>query len=197
MPFRIEEKILIQDNNTVYLKEFLSLKSAKVLFESRYVQSLYFDNSTLDMFNDSEEGILPRKKIRIRFYPNQKPGFNLETKISSVEGRFKSSKKINKNEFNHLIKYGIFDTRYGACKAKIYVRYFRKYFLIKKTRLTYDSNIQYINSFGKLIGKEINSILEIKTPISEDIDELLSNFPFQRSRFSKYCNGINMMISND
>ena len=53
-----------------------------------------------------------------------------------------------------------------------------------------------MNSFGKLIGKEINSILEIKAPISKDIEELLLNFPFQRSRFSKYCNGINMMISN-
>jgi hypothetical protein len=196
MPFRIEEKILVQENNNIYLKEFLSLRSAKVLFEPRCVQSLYFDNSTLDMFKDSEEGILPRKKIRIRFYPNQNYVFNLETKISSVEGRFKSSKKIDKNKFNHLIKYGIFDTRYGPCKPKIYVRYFRKYLLIKDTRLTYDNNIQYLNSFGKLIGKEVNSILEIKTSISKDIEELLLNFPFQRSRFSKYCNGINMMISN-
>ena len=92
--------------------------------------------------------------------------------------------------FNHLIKYGIFDTRYGACKPIIYVRYFRKYVLIKDTRLTYDNNIQYINYFGRLIGKEVNSILEIKTPISKDIGELLVNFPFQRSRFSKYCNAI-------
>ena len=52
MPFRIEEKILIQENNNIYLKEFLSLKSAKVLFKSRYIQSLYFDNSTLDIFKD-------------------------------------------------------------------------------------------------------------------------------------------------
>ena len=125
MPFRIEEKILVQENNNIYLKEFLTLRSAKVLFKPRYVQSLYFDNSTLDMFKDSEEGTLPRKKIRIRFYPNQNSGFNLETKISSVEGRFKSSKKIDKNKFNHLIKYGIFDTRYGACKPNIYDRYFR------------------------------------------------------------------------
>ena len=63
MPFRIEEKILIQENNNIYLKEFLSLRSAKVLFEPRCVQSLYFDNSTLDMFKDSEEGILPEKKL--------------------------------------------------------------------------------------------------------------------------------------
>ena len=60
------------------------------------------------MYLDSEDGCLPRKKIRIRFYPNQNSGFNLETKISSVEGRFKSSKKIDKNklyieERNNLI----------------------------------------------------------------------------------------------
>ena len=52
------------------------------------------------MFLDSEEGCVPRKKIRIRSYPMaDKKTKNLEIKISSIEGRFK--KQLNINESNY------------------------------------------------------------------------------------------------
>ena len=55
------------------------------------------------MYNDSIEGLTPRKKIRVRNYPNtQDNKMYLEIKISSVEGRFKTRKIINKNKFDHL-----------------------------------------------------------------------------------------------
>ena len=54
-----------------------------------FSSSIYFDNRTLDMFSDSEEGNLPRKKIRLRSYPPNSNKKNLEIKISSIEGRFK------------------------------------------------------------------------------------------------------------
>ena len=42
------------------------------IFKERKISSLYFDNKNYDMFLDSEEGVLPRKKIRIRNYPEEK-----------------------------------------------------------------------------------------------------------------------------
>ena len=45
------------------------------------------------MYRDSVEGSVPRKKIRIRNYPNtDDKNYYLETKISSIEGRFKTRK---------------------------------------------------------------------------------------------------------
>ena len=95
MSFRIEEKILVNENDNFLVKKFLKLNSAKKLYNSRVVKSLYFDNNSFDMFQNSEEGIVPRKKIRIRSYPKFNNKFFLEIKISSVEGRFKKSNEIS------------------------------------------------------------------------------------------------------
>ena len=47
------------------------------------------------MYTDSIEGLTPRKKIRVRNYPNsQDAKMYLEVKISSVDGRFKTRKII-------------------------------------------------------------------------------------------------------
>ena len=45
------------------MKQSLLIKGMKPLFEKRNVNSIYFDNSNLDMFSQSEEGVLPRKKL--------------------------------------------------------------------------------------------------------------------------------------
>ena len=69
MSFRIEDKLFILNENLIEFKDFLINKKAKKIFKSRSIKSLYFDNSNLDMYNDSIEGLTPRKKIRIREYP--------------------------------------------------------------------------------------------------------------------------------
>ena len=75
----------------------------KKLYPERKIISLYYDNINNQMFKDSIEGVLPRKKIRIRFYPNDiKKKFSLETKISSFEGRFK--KTINYQKEKTMVK---------------------------------------------------------------------------------------------
>ena len=95
MSFRIEDKLFILNENLIEFKDFLINKKAKKIFKSRSIKSLYFDNSNLDMYNDSIEGLTPRKKIRIREYPeSDDKKFYLEIKHSSVEGRFKTRKII-------------------------------------------------------------------------------------------------------
>ena len=69
------------------------------------------------MFHDSLEGLTPRKKIRIRNYPKDiNKQLLFETKISSVEGRFKTNKKIYKKYFDNIKQRGILDNKYGVCK---------------------------------------------------------------------------------
>ena len=110
MSFRIEEKLYIKSEHIIDFKEFLIKKSAKKIFHPRLIRSLYFDNLNLDMYNDSLEGLVPRKKIRIRKYPDEKDkNFYLEIKNSSVEGRYKTRSIVNEEKVEHLKKYGIFD----------------------------------------------------------------------------------------
>ena len=67
----------------------------KFYIPKRKIESIYFDNKIKTSFKDSEEGVVPRKKIRIRNYPATKKINLLEKKISSIEGRFKTSESIN------------------------------------------------------------------------------------------------------
>ena len=191
MSFRIEEKILVNENDNFLVKKFLKLNSAKKLYNPRVVKSLYFDNNSFDMFQNSEEGIVPRKKIRIRSYPKFNNKFFLEIKISSVEGRFKKSNEINDTQCLELIKNGIFDKQYGHCKPKIYVKYLREYYVMKNTRITYDKDIEYLNVQQRILGKENSRVLELKPNKDKNTDELFLDFPFSRIRYSKYCFGIN------
>ena len=72
MSFRIEEKLLINKKQILEFEDFLFKKHAKKIFPSRKIQSLYFENFNEEMYKDSLEGIVPRKKIRVRNYPNDK-----------------------------------------------------------------------------------------------------------------------------
>ena len=190
MSFRIEEKILIGKNEIIEFKKIYQKKFLKKLYQSRIIRSLYFENSNNDIYKDSVEGTLPRKKIRVRNYPEEKKNtFYLEKKISSVEGRFKQKEKINNLSFNKITKYGFYDDNYGYCKPLIYVEYNRNYYILGETRLTHDSNIKYYLYQRKMVKYDENEIFEIKTNFNTDLDELHSTFPMNRTRFSKYCNG--------
>ena len=70
MSFRIEEKILVEKNQTIDFKKIYHKMSLKKLYASRIIKSLYFENANNEMYKDSIEGCLPRKKIRVRNYPN-------------------------------------------------------------------------------------------------------------------------------
>ena len=194
MTFRVEKKIFIKKENLLDFKEKISSIGAINLYKSRKVQSIYFDNINKDMYNDSIEGLNPRKKIRVRNYNKfntfDSKNNNLELKISSAEGRFK--KTTNLSSFN-LSNYIVRDTTYGICKPLICVSYKRIYYKIKNFRLTIDKDIKYRKiSFGKISDSfyvEKNNIIEIKYTKNED--QLISElFPFTFVRFSKYCRAV-------
>ena len=198
MSFRIEEKLLINNLQIFQFKEYLFNNNAKILFPERNISSLYFDNSAADMFKDSVEGTTPRKKIRIRNYPNnENKSFYLETKISSIEGRFKKSSIIENIEYSEFKKIGIFDKQYGICKPIIYVNYQREYFQINDVRIVIDQNINYKHFLKNIVENYNSSIVEIKTHFNKNKDDLINEFPFQRIRFSKYCNGYNKLYNQN
>ena len=118
----------------------------------------------------------------------------MEVKISSVEGRYKTRKIIDKNKFDYIKTKGILDSQYGLCKPLLYVVYDREYFKLGDVRISIDNNIKYKLYPGNVPQRDENSIVEIKTSIKKNLDKLIEDFPFQKKRFSKYCNAVEKVI---
>ena len=195
MSFRIEEKVILHISDYLKIKKIINKENKNSsLFPSRKITSLYFDNHSYEMFVDSQEGSLPRKKIRIRTYPESlNSEFLLEEKINSCEGKFKKSLLITKNQYFEYSKKGIFDKIYNNCEPKLWVQYEREYLSYLGYRITIDKNLQFSMPKIKHTSKLQNKmILEVKSKnLKCDIFDGI--FPFERSRFSKYCEGIKLM----
>ena len=195
MSYRIEEKLLINSNNILEFRNYLSSKTAKQIYQPRVIESLYFENNKREMYSDSIEGLTPRKKIRVRNYPGtQDSKLYLETKISIVEGRYKIRTIIDETKFNSLKTIGILDSQYGLCRPYLHVTYERQYFKMDDIRVSIDNNIAYKLYSHETFQNDQNSIVEIKTSIKKDLDKLIEDFPFQKTRFSKYCNAVDKLI---
>ena len=75
--------------------------------------------------------------------------------------------------------------------------FIKKLLFVFNTRITLDENIEYrkINN-GKLSNfstKDKNFVLEIKSHKINNTDYFKSIIPLPRSRFSKYCRGIELV----
>ena len=165
MSFRLEDKIKLHISDKIKLKNLIYNQKGKSLYPKRKILSTYFDNKNLDMYKDSEEGTLPRKKIRIRHYPNNEEKIkNLEVKINSVEGKFKRNERISNKSYLSYFNKGIYDPVYGLCNKVIQISYDREYYLLNNARLTIDCNIKYKNPLNNNSYFDNESlILEIKS----------------------------------
>jgi len=197
MSFRNEEKLKVANSKIFLLKDWIFENKGITIYPSRIVNSIYFDNEDYSMYRQSMEGVLPRKKIRLRTYNNeflfnQNIKVNKETKISSVEGRYKIS-KLEKNS-SDLINFGIYERDYGVCNPVINVVYERSYYKVRDIRLTIDEKIFYKKIVGRKISKlstfDNFSIVELKYTSDQLANQVRENFPFERIRFSKYCRGV-------
>ena len=73
---------------------------------------------------------------------------------------------------------------------KLFVEYSREYLIMNDVRISIDQNIQYKDCLTNNIFNDNKIIVELKTSINKNLDELTSDFPMQRVRFSKYCYAI-------
>ena len=192
MSFRKEKKYRLSLSEQKILKSQLLKNGMKHLHPKRIINSIYFDTRNLDFHLNSEEGVLPRKKIRIRWYNNNISQSQLETKVSSVEGRFKTSKPFKKNILLNKRNLQITDKNYGILKPKVLISYKREYFLFENIRLTFDTDIKYENlqSINNCIMIERECVMEVKSNYKTGDDYILKLVNYPTSRFSKYSRGI-------
>ncbi len=192
MSFRKEKKFKLSYSDAALMQKNLIRRGMLELHPLRKVNSCYFDNEMMTLFLDSEEGVLPRKKVRIRWY-NNLLNFKKETKISSIEGRYKYSENVYKiRDKSDIYKTKFFDPTYGKLSPKLIISYERRYFSLDKIRITMDTNIYYrhfLSKFKRIIADQ-ESVMEIKTPNECSDDYIEKIIPYSSSRFSKYSRGI-------
>jgi hypothetical protein len=194
MSYRKEIKLRLNKSKIYNFKDLLSSRGAEILYPKRIVSNLYFDTNNKNCYRDSVEGVIPRKKIRIRSYPDEDIKiFLFEKKISSAEGRFKISKKISLTNANKIITLGHFDKMYGHLKPIMHIEYIREYYKYKNYRITIDSKINYRFYKKKFSKNDQMSIIELKYNIKLDDDAIINSFSNKTTRFSKYSNGLSLL----
>jgi hypothetical protein len=195
MSFRKEEKFPCSAYDQKLIFNELIEKGMKPLYEGRTISSTYFDTKDSNCYKDSQEGSLPRKKIRIRHYPgSQNIKYNEEIKISSIEGRFKISNPLTFNQSSDLIKFGINDKIYGVCYPVLEVSYKRTYFKYDKVRITFDTDIRYVNCVNKFSLQDPETVIEIKAEDKYSRQYLEDLITIPRRRFSKYSRGFEKVV---
>lgn len=194
MSFRKEKKFKLSKFDFDLMKNKLCMNGMQLLYAKRVINSLYYDTWHYNMFNDSEEGLLPRKKVRIRWYDDIRKA-NKEVKISSTEGRFKKSRIVN---FTSELEFpnSLYDLQYGIISPSLFVSYTREYFSFKSMRITFDFNIEYVNyrRSRSISHKDSEGVMEAKLGLEIPDDYIENILPFPITRFSKYCRGV--LISN-
>ena len=199
---RIEQKLEINKFHYIDLMKWIKYNGGRILYPERVICSRYFENNNMQMYFDTIEGIIPRKKIRIRTYGSDNfissnNQYSLEIKISTEHTRYKET---NSNIIlESLLKHGYYDNLYGICKQLVDISYVREYFLVENIRVTIDKEIKYKlinpnNNFKKLFFEDQNYVFEIKADINTNISYLLNNFDFPRSRFSKYERALDSLL---
>lgn len=192
MSFRKEKKYRLSYSDMLLLKSLLKDRGMTPLHPPRLISSCYFDTHDLSLYEESEEGVLPRKKIRVRWY-DQTTLFTKEVKVSSIEGRFKYTEKLGSiGSVAELQNVTFFDQVYGNLEPVLIVSYEREYYSLDNLRVTFDSKISYVdcrlNTMPKYIDEEC--VMEVKVPIDCEDDYIETLVTHPTARFSKYSRGL-------
>ena len=134
---RIEIKFI--SNNSNFLKKKMEFFH---LYPNRTIHSIYFDTIDLRYFQNSEEGITPRKKVRLRTYKDISD-YSLEIKYTNPNSRDKivinNFKFTDHNLKKELLKLNISEKLIPLLK----ITYSRDYYECKFGRVTFDTKICY------------------------------------------------------
>lgn len=200
----------------------LSGRLSQVLMEDQHngangysIRSLYFDTPYDDDFHDKEDGLLLRKKIRLRIYDPKAKSAKLEMK--QKEGMFqrKRSLRLSREDARALIAgdYGVLlkypepfaAECYGVMCMKGYrpktvVEYLRKAYIAKENsiRITFDSRIVATETRYDIFAEDLNmypvmdpfnAVLEVKYNgfLLSYIKSLVDSANRSELSVSKYC----------
>ena len=217
--YRHELKFKISNSAAEVLKQKLSLilgKDKNAYYEdgSYLIKSLYFDNLDSTSYYEKMDGVLYRKKYRIRIYNDDESFIRLEKKMKHNTYTAKEQMLISKDIYSKILDGKIdeienpdgllleFITNYKnkGLVPSIIVEYHRTAFTypISDVRITFDSNIQsslynydlFNTSYPRYIVDEPGKqVLEVKFNeiLPLHIANILNDIPACREAVSKFA----------
>lgn len=217
--YRHELKFKISNNAAEILKQKLSLilgKDKNAYYEdgSYLIKSLYFDDRDSNSYYEKMDGVLYRKKYRIRMYNDVDTFIRLEKKMKHNNFTAKEQMLISKDIYSKILNGKIdeienpegllleFITNYKnkGLVPSVIVEYHRTAFTypISDVRITFDSNIQsslynydlFNTSYPRYIVDEPGKqVLEVKFNeiLPLHIANILNDIPACREAVSKFA----------
>lgn len=207
---------------SLILKQRLALamnvdKNSVNLDNTYFIRSLYFDDINSTAYYEKIDGVLYRKKYRIRIYNNDSSFIRLERKWKHNNMTSKDQLKISKencinlltNQFdnidkellnNSLMKEFITDIKVFGLKPSVIVDYIRLAYTyhISEVRITFDERIKSglyncnlfnINRITYDVIDNNEVVLEVKfnEVLPEHISIILQTIPMYRQAVSKFA----------
>lgn len=217
--YRHELKFKISNSAAEILKQKLSLilgKDKNAYYEdgSYLIKSLYFDDRDSSSYYEKMDGVLYRKKYRIRMYNDVDTFIRLEKKMKHNNFTAKEQMLISKDIYSKILNGKIdeienpdgllleFITNYKnkGLVPSVIVEYHRTAFTypISDVRITFDSNIQsslynydlFNTSYPRYIVDEPGKqVLEVKFNeiLPLHIANILNDIPVCREAVSKFA----------
>lgn len=220
--YRHEIKFIISKQMSLVLKQRLALamdvdKNSVNLDNTYFIRSLYFDDINSTAYYEKIDGVLYRKKYRIRIYNNDSSFIRLERKWKHNNMTSKDQLKISKencinlltNQFdnidkellNHsLMKEFITDIKVFGLKPSVIVDYKRLAYTypISEVRITFDEKIKSglyncnLFNMDRITYDVIDNdevVLEVKfnEVLPEHISIILQTIPMYRQAVSKFA----------
>ncbi len=199
---RIEKKFVLGKYKENFVKNFLLLNGFIKQFPRRKISSIYLDTINFDHVKDNINGVSERKKIRLRWYDNNKTKIYFEEKNKRNFLVWKNIKEIelsyDAENFIKKLKGYFFSKSFNFTKNFNYqfvlkVSYNREYWVSadKNIRATVDTNIN--TSLLKNSSTTVNlsdTILEFK--FHPDNEKYFRNFlnkknyKLRSQKYSKY-----------
>lgn len=220
--YRHEIKFIISKQMSLILKQRLALamnvdKNSVNLDNTYFIRSLYFDDINSTAYYEKIDGVLYRKKYRIRIYNNDSSFIRLERKWKHNNMTSKDQLKISKencinlltNQFdnidkellnNSLMKEFITDIKVFGLKPSVIVDYKRLAYTyhISEVRITFDEiiksglyncNLFNMNRITYDVIDNNEVVLEVKfnEVLPEHISIILQTIPMYRQAVSKFA----------
>jgi len=222
MPYNIDSSKLRNERKFIFfepiqsVEKLISFIGAKELYNSRMVNSIYYDTYFHKNFHEAVDGIMRRNKVRVRWYGkvfSTEIQAQIENKSRINQHNYKITKKLksfrSKSSFDLIsFKKFMLDEKNSKDEINFYINnlypnlfvsYHRKYFVFRDIRITLDSDLKFINlakinffSKKNLLCINKKKIIELKysDKFHFQAKKITKMFNNRLDKFSKYQIGL-------
>lgn len=210
---------ILELDRTVFMSWLFSFSGFTKAYPGRNVSSIYYDTVDYDFAYSNMTGESNRTKIRLRWYPpsagalkrlptkcfleRKRKANDLSDKVILAEKDFADVGSVfremeatrdwvNANTMHNT------SSEVSYLKEAVIVSYGRHYYrhiLVPDLRLTIDYNIQFYDVYNAALSKQLSKdyfIVELKYRQKDEaaVNAIMREFPFRRSRYSKYLSAM-------